>query len=453
MTAPDRRLALVGRAPRVIPCDLDAEESLLGAMMLAKDAIDAGVERCTAADFYKPTHGYVFAAIAELDARGLATDPITVADELRRAGLADSVGGAAALVALQTNTPAVSSASRYAGIVEEMSLLRKLIGVSAEISELGYSLPQDVTAAIDRAETMVFEVAQRRVGDSSVALDDALADAMARLELLADQGNAITGVPTGYVDLDRQLAGLQPSNLVVVGARPGAGKTSFALGAAAHAAMVAQVPVLFCSLEMSTAEITQRLLSGEARVDSARMRTGTLTHPEWERLARAVERLHGAPLVIDDDPTTTVMDIRAKARRMRAKAGLGLVVVDYLQLMATHSARRADNRQVEVSEIARGLKILARELAVPVLALAQLSRNLEARANKRPVLADLRDSGEIEQSGDVVIFLYRDELYNPDSGDRGQAEVIVAKHRNGATGVSRLAFLEAYARFANMALV
>ncbi len=424
---------------------------MLGAMLLSRDAIAAGVETCTADDFYKPVHGYIFDAIVSLYGQGEPADPITVADELRRADLLDSVGGSPALISLQANTPAVSSAGRYARIVEEHCLLRKLIGVAAEIAELGYSVPDDVTGAIDRAETMVFEVAQRRTVDTLLALRDLLSQTLDGLEALYDRGDTITGVPTGYADLDTQLAGLQPSNLLIVGARPGAGKTSFVLGMAAHAAMERRVPVLVFSLEMSHLEITQRFLCGEARVDSSRMRTGRLLEADWTKISHATGRLGEAPIFVDDNPNTTVMDIRAKARRLRSRQGLGLVIIDYLQLMT--GRHQAENRQVEVSEISRGLKILARELEVPVVACSQLSRNLESRADKRPVLADLRESGSLEQDADVVMFLYRDELYNADSPDRGTAEVIVAKHRNGPTGVTQLAFLDHYAKFVNMARV
>ncbi|MGH9102007.1 MAG: replicative DNA helicase, partial [Acidimicrobiales bacterium] len=280
-------------------------------------------------------------------------------------------------------------------------------------------------------------------------LNELLEVALDNLEALYGRDEAVTGVPTGYHDLDERLSGLQPSNLVIVGARPGMGKTSFALGLAAHASVERRIPVLVFSLEMSHLEITQRLLCGEARVDSTRMRNGRLLESDWPKISQAIGRLGETPLYIDDNPNLTIMDIRAKSRRLKSRAGLGLVVVDYLQLMSgRHSA---ENRQVEVSEISRGLKILARELAVPVVALSQLSRNLEMRADKRPVLADLRESGSLEQDADVVLFIYRDELYNAESNDRGTAEVIVAKHRNGPTGATQLAFLDHYARFANMA--
>ncbi len=436
---------------RVPPHNLEAEESLLGAMLLSRDAIVEAVQLCAAEDFYKPAHGHVFEAITSLYGRGEPADPVTVADELRRAGVFEGIGGMATLVSLQANTPATSNANRYAAIIEEHALLRRLIGVAGEIAELGYEVPEDVGAAVDRAESMVFEVAQRRVTDTMAPLRDLLERSLDRLEALFERGEAITGVPTGYTDLDEQLAGLQPSNLVIVGARPAMGKTSFALGLAAHAAIDAGVPVLVFSLEMSHQELTQRLLSAEARVDATRLRNGRLQDSDWPKISHAIGRLGEAPMYIDDNPNLTIMDIRAKARRLKSRSGLGLVVVDYLQLMTGRA--RAENRQVEVSEISRGLKILARELQVPVVALSQLSRNLEMRADKRPVLADLRESGSLEQDADVVIFLYRDEVYHSDSPDRGVADVIISKHRNGPTGVTQLAFLDHYTRFANMARV
>jgi len=420
-------------------------------MLLSRDAIVDAVEICGADDFYKPAHGHVFDAVCSLYSQGEPVDPVTVADELRRGDLLEAVGGPASLISLQANTPATSNASRYARIVEEHSLLRRLIGVAGEIAELAYSVPEDIGGAVDRAETMVFHVAQRRVTDTTRPLHDLLSDQLDRLEALYERGETITGVPTGFVDLDEQLAGLQPSNLITVGARPAMGKTSFALNLAAHAAMEARVPVLLFSLEMSHLEITQRLLCAEARVDASRMRNGRLLDSDWPKIQHAIGRLGEAPIFVDDNPNVTVMDIRAKARRLKSREGLGLVVVDYLQLMSGRSS--AENRQVEISEISRGLKILARELQVPVVALSQLSRNLEMRADKRPMLADLRESGAIEQDSDVVLFLYRDEIYNPDSPDRGTAEVIVSKHRSGPTGVARLAFVGQYTRFHNIARV
>jgi replicative DNA helicase len=439
------------RSERVPPHDLPAEESLLGAMLLSRDAIASAVERCRAEDFYRPAHGHIFEAVCSLYAQGEPADPVTVADELNRADLLDAAGGPGNLVALQANTPAIANAARYARIVEEHALLRRLISVAGEIAEMGYSLPEDVTVAMDRAEAMVFEVVEHRVTDSLKPLRELLAVSLDHLEALYNRGDSITGLPTGYADLDERLSGLQPSSLVIVGARPSMGKTSFALGLAAHAAIERRLPVLLFSLEMSHLELTQRLLCSEARVDSSRMRNGKLHESDWPKIVQAIGKLGEAPLFIDDNANLTVMEIRAKARRLKSREGLGLIVVDYLQLMSGHGP--AENRQVEVSEISRGLKILARELGVPVVALSQLSRGLEARADKRPALADLRESGSLEQDADVVLFIYRDEVYNKDSADRGTAEIIIAKHRNGPTGTTQLAFLDHFTRFANMARV
>jgi replicative DNA helicase len=452
MTFPDdeSRAPRSTGASRVPPHNLQAEESLLGAMLLSKDAIAVASEALEPENFYKPAHGHIFEAITSLSAAGEPADPVTVAEELRRAGLLDAIGGPATLVTLQGATPAISNAGRYAKIIEEHALLRRLIGVAGEIAEMGYSLPDDVTKTVDTAESLVFEVAQRRVTDTMAPIHDLLNANLDRLESLYDKGDAITGVPTGFLDLDDLLSGLQPNALIVLGARPSMGKTAFGLGLATHAAIEANRPVLLFSLEMGQLELTQRMLCSEARVDSKRVRNGNLTEADWGKIAHATGRLAEAPIWIDDNPNLTIMEIRSKARRLRSRLGdLGLVVVDYLQLMTGRS--NAENRQVEVSEISRGLKILARELECPVLALSQLSRGLEMRADKRPMLADLRESGSIEQDADVVMFIYRDDVYNPDSPDRGTAEILVSKHRNGPTGMVRLAFLDHYTKFANMA--
>src|SRR5690606_30091361 len=318
---------------------------------------------------------------------------------------------------------------------------RRLIGVAGEIAEIGYSVPEDVVKAMDRAESLVYEVNERRVTDSTHKLADLLSENLDHLEELFEKGDAITGTPTGFVDLDQLLSGLQPSSLVVVGARPAMGKTSFALGMVANAALESKTskPVLMFSLEMSSPELSQRLLCAEARVDSSRVRNGQLQPDDWSKISRSVGRLAEAPIYIDDNPNLTIMEIRAKARRLKSQVGpLGMIVIDYLQLMTGRS--NAENRQVEVSELSRGLKILARELETPVVALSQLSRNLEMRADKRPMLADLRESGCLTADSDVVMFVYREEVYDARPDNAGQAEIIVAKHRSGPTGVVHLAF-------------
>jgi replicative DNA helicase len=439
--------ASIGRVP---PHNLEAEESLLGAMLLSRDAIAVAMELCNPDDFYKTSHGFIFDAITSLFSRGEPADWVTVTEELRRRELLETIGDPSVFVSLQANTPSIGNAEYYAKIVEELALLRRLVSVAGEINELGYSVPTDVSEVLDRAESLVFDVAQRRVVDSMTPLRELLGESLDDLQRLYDQGDSITGLATGYTDLDELLSGLQPSNLIVVGARPAMGKSSFALGMVAHAGIKLQVPTLLFSLEMSHMELTQRLLGSEARVDANRMRTGNLREGDWAKVGNAISRMSEAPIFIDDNPNLTVMDIRARARRLKSREGLGLVVIDYLQLMTGRHG--AENRQVEVSEISRGLKILARELEVPVVALSQLSRGLEQRQDKRPMLADLRESGSIEQDADVVMFIYRDEIYNPESAEsQGVAEILVAKHRNGPTGMQRLAFIGHHTRFDNMA--
>lgn len=444
-------VAMAPRAPRVPPHDLDAEESLLGAMLLSTDAVAIAIETCHASDFYKPSHGAIFSSIVSLFEAGEPVDAVTVADELRRAGDLAQIGDPTALVALQANTPSLANAGHYARIVEEHALLRRLIGVASELSELGYSVPEDVTAAVDEAERLVFDLSERRTTDSVEALRALLGPSLDRIQEIHDRSTRITGTATGYVDLDDLLAGLQPASFTIVGARPAMGKTSLALGMVTHVGTVLRRPALLFSLEMGHLELTQRILSSEAGVDAQRMRTGSLHDADWTRVGAAVSRLSESTVFIDENPHLTVMDIRARARRLKkAEGDLGLVVVDYLQLMSGRA--RAENRQVEVAEISRGLKILARELECPVVALSQLSRNLEARQDKRPMLSDLRESGSLEQDADVVLFIYREEVYDAEAplDRRGLAEVIVAKNRNGPTGSVRLAFLAQYARFDNL---
>ncbi|MEY2582286.1 MAG: replicative helicase [Ilumatobacteraceae bacterium] len=709
---PDGERGNSARSARVPPHNLQAEESLLGAMLLSKDAIASAVETVGVEDFYKPAHGHIFEAITSLYGAGEPCDSVTTAEELRRAGLLDAIGGQSALVQLQNSTPAAASAGRYAKIVEEHALLRRMIYVAGEIAEKAYGLPDDVTKTIDEAESMVFSVAERRMADSTKVISDMLGPLLDRLEQLYERKEAVTGLATGYTDLDELLAGLQPSSLVVVGARPSMGKalsldtaiptpdgwttmgdlhvgdevldeqgqpctvtyatpvqynrrcyevefhdgsvivadadhqwfavarelgphrweprvvttrqmiaegvrgpggrrpnwhvqvaqsldlpeqalpvdpyvfgcwltkldhlpvpylrasqaqrldllqgildteggvpnndgtvelclvnrsllqqarelvcslghnpgpirqrstrlpdggqgvsfvfrwtpgsddrlvrhaivairpvpsvpvrcitvdsprhlylagesmipthnTAFALGMARNAAVKVGKPVLLFSLEMSQLEVTERLIAAEANVDGKRLRTGRLSTNDWTRINHAVGRLSPAPLFVDDNAMLTVMDIRAKARRLKSRIGdLGLVIIDYIQLMTGRTDR--ESRQVEVSEISRNLKILARELETPVVACAQLNRQLEARADKRPMLSDLRESGSIEQDADVVLFLYRDQVYNPETTDRDMAEVIVAKHRSGPTGNVRLAWLPQSARFHDM---
>ncbi len=431
------------------PHDLIAESSVLGAMLLSKMAIADVVEILDTEHFYRPANGHIYAAITALYAGGEPVDPVTVASELTSAGLLDAIGGPKVLFELQSDVPAVSNAGTYARIVEEKALLRRAIEVSHEIAEMAYGVPDDVSKMIDEAEALMYDVGQRRITGTTVEIKELLSENLDKLEMLYEQGDAVTGLPTGFVDLDRLMAGLQPNAMYVVGARPGMGKTAFLLGLATNAAKVGH-PVLLFSLEMSSLELSQRILISEAKVDSTRIKTGNLHEDDWNRIAQATGTLAETPIYIDDYPQTSVMEIRAKARRLKSSIGeLGLVAVDYVQLMSGRA--RPESRQQEVSEISRNLKILARELECPVIALAQLNRKLEERADKRPMLSDLRESGSLEQDADAVFLLYRDEMYNPESQDQGMAEVIVAKHRSGPTGVVKLAFLGRFTRFENMA--
>jgi len=437
-------------AQRTPPHSLEAEESLLGAMLLSRDAIADAAEHTEVEHFYRPAHQHIFDAISGLYASGDPVDPVTVSTELERMGVAEMTGGLDGLINLQVRTPATSNAAKYAKIVAEKYTLRRLIRTANDISDIGYSRPEDVTRAVDEAENMMFQVAQGRSADTLGEIRDLLDGTLDRLGQLYEQDGSIVGTPTGFVDLDEKLSGLQPNALIVVGARPAMGKTAFGLNIAAHAAVRADRPVLIFSLEMGHLELTQRLLASEANVDSSRMRSGSLNDQDWENISNGIGRLAEAPIWIDENPNLTVMEIRAKARRLKSRVGdLGLIVVDYLQLMTGRSG--AESRQVEVSEISRGLKILARELECPVMALSQLSRTLESRNDKRPMLSDLRESGAIEQDADVVMFLYRDEVYNPGGETTGMAEVIIAKHRNGSTGTIELGFVPRFTAFRNLA--
>jgi replicative DNA helicase len=425
-------------------------------MLLSRDAVNAVAEAGVRVEhFYKPAHQHVFDAIRGLLTGGGPVDPVTVADELRRVGLLDEIGGLDFLLQLQNSTPVIGNATRYAKIVIDTAALRRLIGVASEIAEIAYTEPDDVAKALDDAESRVFAVAEERVVDSTRPIKDLLLLASEELEKRFESKVSLTGVPTGFVDLDETLLGLQPSSLVIVGARPAMGKTAFALNIASHVAQVSNLPVLVFSLEMSHTELTMRFLSSEARVDSKKLRTGAISEAEWSRINSAIGRLDNRLLYLDDNASVTVMEIRAKARRLKAKHnGLGLIVIDYLQLMSGNST---ESRQLEVSEISRNLKILARELDVPVIALSQLSRRLEDRQDKRPQLSDLRESGSLEQDADVVIFLHRPEMFRGEKGeaadnsDKGVAEVIIGKHRAGPTGTIKLVFFGEHTKFENMA--
>ncbi|MGH2768088.1 MAG: replicative DNA helicase [Actinomycetota bacterium] len=438
-----------GASPGVPPHNLEAEESVLGACLLSRHAIASALEIIGPRDFYRPTHGEIFQAVLDLYAAGEPVDPVTLADELARRGILEAIGGKPFIFTLVSSVPTPGSASHYARIVEEHAILRRLIEASQSISELAYTLPDDVEQAVDRAQDLIYQVSQRKISEDFRPLSSLLTEHMELVEKLYERGSNITGLATGFTELDEITAGFQPANLIIIAARPSMGKSSLATSIAQHVGVNDHTPVVIFSLEMSKMELAQRLICAEARVDSNRLRRGALSDSDWPKISHALGRLAEAPIFIDDSANITIMEMRAKCRRLASKHGLGLVIVDYLQLM--QPTRRTENRVQEVTEISRSLKILARDLEVPVIAVSQLSRNLEHRTEKRPLLADLRDSGSLEQDSDLVLFIYRDEVYNPDSSQRGIAEVHIAKHRNGPIGKVELAFLEHYTKFANLA--
>lgn len=436
-------------ATRVPPHSLEAEVSVLGAAMLSRAAASDAVEFLRVDDFYRNAHRVVFEAVQQLTAAGEPVDTVTVTEWLARHDRLDEVGGPAGVHELTVAVPTAANASYYARIVREKALLRRLIDAGTAVVKLGYESADDAEQVVDRAESMIYDVAQSNTTSEYARLGELLNASFEQLEKLAEQNSDVTGLATGFDDLDRLTAGLQPQNLVIVAARPAMGKSSLALGVTHFVTARLGVPAILFSLEMSKLEIVNRLLSSEAKIDSSRIRTGRLDDSDWRKLGDALGALAEAPLFIDDTPSITLMEIRAKCRRLKQKHGLGLVVIDYLQLM--QSSRRTESRQQEVAEISRGLKMLAKELDVPVMALSQLSRQPESRTDKRPQLADLRESGSIEQDADIVAFIYRDEVYDEDTPDRGIAELILAKHRNGPTGIVRLAFLDHLTKFANLA--
>ncbi|HKG10053.1 MAG TPA: replicative DNA helicase [Gaiellaceae bacterium] len=444
------QVAQFSQAAPVPPQNLDAEESVLGAMMLSPGAIGAVSEILDAGDFYRESHGKIYRAALALYARGEPVDAITLVDELEQRGELEDAGGRSRVHELAALVPASANAGHYARIVREMATLRGLIRVGSEIATLGWERVGEPADLVDRAEQIVFELSQSRVSTEFSHIEALLKESFERITALYEAGEEITGVPSGFRDVDRLTSGFQPGNLVIVAARPSMGKSAFGLCIGANIAIRHQVPVALFTLEMSKAEVTQRLMCSEAKVESQRLRSGKLAPDDWPRLTAACDKLAKAPIYVDDTGSITMMEIRSKARRLKSKEPtLGLIIVDYLQLMT--SGASVENRVQEVSQISRNLKILARDLDVPILAMSQLSRAVEQRHDKRPILSDLRESGSIEQDADLVAFIYRDEYYNDDSPDQGLAEVILAKHRNGPTGIEKLSFLKRYAKFADLA--
>lgn len=436
---------------KIPPQNLEAEASVLGGILLENEAINRVLETLTPEDFYRESHRKIFRAMVELSDRNEPVDIITLSELLKARGDLEAAGGAAYLASLNDAVPTAANISYYARIVREKAILRHLIAASTQIATRGYEEQSNVDEFLDAAEKVIFDIAEKKIQASFVAVGDMIKDTLKAVEKLYERKELVTGVPTGFKDLDKLTAGLQTSELIVVAGRPSMGKTAFALNITTHAALNAGVGVAIFSLEMAREQLVLRMLCSEARVDNSKVRAGYLGERDFPKLANAAGRLHEASIYIDDTPAISVLELRAKARRLirdREKK-VGLVVVDYLQLM--RGMGNASNREQEISEISRSLKALAKELRVPVIALSQLNRRVEDRGDKRPMMADLRESGAIEQDADVIAFIYRDEVYNPKSPDKGTAEIIIAKQRNGPIGTVQLAFLNEFTRFEDLA--
>ena len=436
---------------RTPPQDVAAEQSVLGGMLLSKDAIADVVEVVRGTDFYRPAHQTVFDVIVDLYGRGEPADPITVSAELTRRGEIARVGGAPYLHTLLASVPTAANAGFYARIVAEQAILRRLVEAGTRIVQLGYGAAGtgDVDDIVDRAQQSVYEVTERRSSEDYTVLEELMSPTMDELEAISSRGGSLSGVPTGFADLDALTNGLHPGQLVVIAARPGVGKSTMGLDIARACSIKHNMASVVFSLEMSKTEITMRLLSAEARVPLHHMRTGAMTDDEWTRLARCMGRISEAKMFIDDSPNLTMMEIRAKARRLKQRHDVRLVIVDYLQLMSGN--KKAESRQQEVSELSRSLKLLAKELEIPVIAMSQLNRGSEQRTDKKPQLSDLRESGAIEQDSDIVILLYREDMIEKESPRAGEADFIVAKHRNGQTNTVTVSSQLHYSRFVDMA--
>jgi replicative DNA helicase len=434
---------------RTPPQDLEAEQSVLGGMLLSKDAIADVVEALRGGDFYKPAHQTIYEAILDLYGRGEPADAITLSAELTKRGELGRVGGAPYLHTLISSVPTAANAGYYARIVSERAILRRLVEAGTRITQMGYADTGEVDEVVDRAQAEIYAVTERRSSEDYAPLAEIMEGTLDEIEAIGSRGGTMVGVPTGFTDLDGLTNGLHPGQLVVVAARPGLGKSTLALDFARAASIKSGLTSVIFSLEMTRNEITMRLLSAEARVGLHHMRTGSLGDDDWTKLARKMSEVASAPLFIDDSPNMTMMEIRAKCRRLKQRHDLKLVVVDYLQLMS--SGKRVESRQQEVAEFSRALKLLAKELEVPVVALSQLNRGPEQRTDKKPMLSDLRESGSIEQDSDMVILLHREDAYERESPRAGEADFIVAKHRNGPTATITVAFQGHYSRFVDMA--
>ena len=447
----ERRVRPEQTFDRQPPQDITAEQSVLGGMLLSKDAIADVVEVLRPGDFYRPAHQLVYDCVLDLYGRGEPADPVTVSAELERRGELLRVGGAPYLHTLIATVPTAANAGYYAEIVAEKAVLRRLVEAGTRIVQWGYHGAEgaEVDEVVDRAQTAIYEVTERRMSEDYVPLEELLQPTMDEIDAIASRGGASLGVPTGFADLDAVTNGLHPGQMVIVAARPGIGKSTVGLDLARSCSVRHGLTSVIFSLEMSRSEIVMRLLSAEARIRLSDMRSGRMSDDDWTRLARRMGEISEAPLFIDDSPNMTMMEIRAKARRLRQRHDLRLVVVDYLQLMT--SGKKVESRQQEVSEFSRSLKLLAKELEVPVVAISQLNRGPEQRTDKRPMLADLRESGSLEQDSDLVVLLHRPDAFERDDPRAGEADLILAKHRNGPTATITVAHQLHYSRFCDMA--
>ena len=435
---------------KIPPNDVDAEQAVIGSMLTDKDAVIAAIEVLKEEDFYREDNKTIYSAILNLYNRSEPIDIITLKSELTAMGMFDKIGGFEYIVGLPEKVPTTANVEKYINIVKEKSELRRLIKTANEIIEQGYDPTENIDDIMNNAEKKIFNIMQDKDQKGYSPIKDVLVDTFTELEQLYNQKQHVTGVPTGFIDLDYKTAGLHNSDLVLIAARPAMGKSAFALNLATNAAVKANVPVVLFSLEMSKEQMVNRILCSEAMVDSNKVRTGKIDDEDWIKLANTMGELSEAPIYIDDTPGISINEIRAKCRKLKLEKNIGLVVIDYLQLVQGSSKRSQGSREQEISEISRSLKILAKEINVPVIALSQLSRAPEQRPDHRPMLSDLRESGAIEQDADIVMFLYRDDYYNEDSEDKGLAEVILAKHRAGSTGTVKLVWLGNYTKFANM---
>jgi len=435
---------------KIPPQNLEAEMAVLGSMLIDDNATSVALELLDRNSFYKDAHQKIFQAISELYSANKAVDLITLSDELKRAGVLDEIGGASFLTALANSVPTAANINHYVSIVREKSILRALIGSSTKVVSLCYESEGNIDEVVDTAERLVFEVQDRRTKGTYTHLREIVKDSIETIDRLYQKKEHVTGIPTGYIDFDIKTAGLQRSDLIVVAGRPSMGKSALALGIAEYAGVVEKIPLAIFSLEMAKEQLVQRMLCAHARVDAHNVRTGYLAASDWPRLTAAAGKLSEAPIFIDDAPAISVMELRTKARRLKAHHDIQLIILDYLQLMRG-STFNMESRQQEISEISRSLKALARELHVPVVAISQLSRAVEARQDHRPQLSDLRESGAIEQDADLVALILREEYYNPTPENQGIAEVIIAKQRNGPVGSIKLSFIKEYTRFENLA--